>query len=58
MDRRFLALLVTLSAVVAGAASMAGQAPAASAGPNKIRPVTPGRLLSAPTVIPICKASG
>jgi hypothetical protein len=37
MSRRSLALLVTLAAVVAGAASIAGQA--ASTGPDKIRPI-------------------
>jgi len=40
MNRRSLALLMTLGAVVAGAASIAGQAPAASAGPNKSRPIS------------------
>jgi hypothetical protein len=39
MNRRFLALLVTLAAVVAGAASIAGQAPAASTGPGRMRPI-------------------
>ena len=39
MNCRFLAWLVTLAAVVAGAASMAGQAPAASAARGTMRPI-------------------
>jgi hypothetical protein len=39
MNRRFLAWVVTLTAVVTGAASMAGQAPAASPAPGGVRPI-------------------
>ena len=39
MSRRFLALLLTVAAAVARAASVTGQVPAASAGPSSTRPV-------------------
>lgn len=39
MNRRFLALLLTLAAVVAHAASIAGQVPAAPAGPGRTHPI-------------------
>src|SRR5580704_7144080 len=39
MNRRCLAVLVTLAAIVAGVASIAGQTPAASAGPGRTRPI-------------------
>ena len=46
MNRRSLALLATLSAVVAGAASIAGQA--ASAGPRRLRPIDASTFPLAP----------
>jgi len=39
MNRRCLAWVVTLTTVVTGAASMAGQAPAASPAPGSVRPI-------------------